>query len=150
MEMSLRSYLDIEFHPVFELDKIKHRKPTMWRYREAIPTGDDADIISFEEGFTPLTEIDIQGRRIIMKQDHLFPIGSYKDKGAAVLISEVKELRVRRVVEDSSGNAGCAIAAYGAKAEVECKIFVPESASPGKLAQIQLYGANLNRIPMRS
>jgi threonine synthase len=139
--------LDIDFQPVLELEKIASRKPTMWRYREAIPIKDDANIISFDEGFTPLTEIDLEGRRILIKQDHLFPTGSYKDRGASVLISKAKEIRVARVVEDSSGNAGCAIAAYCAKAGIGCEIFVPAGTSAGKVAQIQYYGAKLNRIP---
>jgi len=62
--------LDIEFQPVFELDKIKQRRPTMWRYREAIPIKDDKSIISFDEGFTPLTEIYFQEKRVFIKQDH--------------------------------------------------------------------------------
>jgi len=50
-------------------------------------------------------------------------------------------------VEDSSGNAGCAIAAYCARARVQCRIFVPQDTSAEKLAQIQSYGARLNKIP---
>jgi threonine synthase len=139
--------LDIDFQPVFDLEKIKMRRPTMWRYREAIPLKDNANIISFDEGFTSLTEVDFDGRKVLIKQDHLFPTGSYKDRGASVLISKVKELLVDRVVEDSSGNAGCAIAAYCARAAIGCEIFVPAGTSAGKVAQIQCYGAELNRVP---
>lgn len=139
--------LDIEYDPVFDPKKIKTRKPTMWRYREALPIEHDENIISFDEGFTRLTEILIDGRPVLIKQDHLFPTGSYKDRGASILISKVKELGITKVVEDSSGNAGCAIAAYCAKAEVDCDVFVPADTSTGKVAQIQAYGAKLNRIP---
>lgn len=139
--------LDIEFQPAFPIDKIRQRKPNMWRYREAIPISDDGNIITLDEGFTPLIPVEINGIRVLIKQDHLFPTGSYKDRGASVLISKVKELGIKNVVEDSSGNAGCAIAAYCAKGGIHCQIFVPEDTSPGKLAQIQLYGAKLNKIP---
>jgi threonine synthase len=54
---------------------------------------------------------------------------------------------VKRVVEDSSGNAGCAIAAYCAAAQIECAIYVPSDTSPGKLAHISAYGATLQKIP---
>ena len=141
------SILDIEFESIFDLEKIKKRKPTMWRYREAIPVEDDANIVSFDEGFTPLVEIDFYGQSDFIKQDQLFPSGSFKDRGASVLISKAKELKVKKVVEDSSGNAGCAIAAYCAKAKVECNIFAPEDTAAGKLVQIQLYGAKLNKVP---
>lgn len=139
--------LDIDFPPVFDLTRINLRKPTMWRYREAIPLEDDASIISLDEGFTPLTEVMIDGKAVFIKQDHLFPTGSYKDRGASALISKVRELGIKEVVEDSSGNAGSAIAAYCAKADINCHIFVPENTSAGKLAQIRHYGATLHQIP---
>jgi threonine synthase len=86
------------------------------------------------------------GRRVLLKIDYLFPTGSYKDRGATVLISKAKELGIKEVVEDSSGNAGSAIAAYCVRAGIGCKIFVPEATSHGKLVQIQAYGADLKRI----
>jgi len=139
--------LDIDFLPAFPIDRIRRRKPTMWRYREAIPLDQDLNLVSFEEGFTPLLPVEWAGKSVWVKQDHLFPTGSYKDRGASVLISKVKELGIRTVVEDSSGNAGCAVAAYCARADIRCRIFVPEDTSPGKLTQIQLYGASLQKIP---
>ncbi len=139
--------LDIVFEPVFPLQKITGRKPCLWRYREAIPIKDDAHVVSFAEGFTPLINITVAGKQILIKQEQLFSTGSYKDRGASVLISQVKALGIKRVVEDSSGNAGSAIAAYCANAGIECDIFVPAATSEGKLAQIFLYGARLHKIP---
>ena len=98
------------------------------------------------EGFTPLEEVEFDGNRVLIKIDYLFPTGSYKDRGAAVLISKMKEWGVQKVVEDSSGNAGSAIAAYCARAEIECEIYVPEGASPEKTVQIQAYGATLIKV----
>jgi len=141
------SFLDIEFEFSFDLEKIKSMEPTLWRYREAIPIHKDENIISFNEGFTPLSELTIDGKRPLVKFEQLFPTGSFKDRGASVLMTKAKELGVSKVIEDSSGNAGCAIAAYSAKAGIECEIFVPEETSPGKLAQIQMYGARLIKVP---
>ncbi len=139
--------LDIDFPPVFDLTRINQRKPNMWRYREAIPLKGNAFITSFDEGFTPLTEVMIDGKAIFIKQYQLFPTGSYKDRGASVLISKVKELGIKEVVEDSSGNAGSAIAAYCAQAGIGCHIYAPGNTSAGKLAQIRYYGAELHKIP---
>jgi len=108
---------------------------------------DDANIVSLGEGFTPMLKIAFGGRVAHIKQDHVFPTGSYKDRGATVLLSKVKELGIGHVVEDSSGNAGCAIAAYAAQAGVRCDIYVPESTSAAKLVQIRTCGATLHRIP---
>lgn len=118
----------------------------MWRYREAIPIHNDASILSMNEGFTPLEEIEFNGGGVLIKIDYLFPTGSYKDRGATVLISKMKEWGVQKVVEDSSGNAGSAIAAYCGKAGIGCDIYVPQYTSPGKLIQIQAYGATLKRV----
>ncbi len=139
--------LDIQFKPLLDPEKFRQRNPSLWRYREAIPIENDANIVSFNEGFTPLIPFQFDGTTVWVKQDYLFPTGSYKDRGAAVLISKVRELSVQSVVEDSSGNAGCAIAAYCARAGIECYIYVPGSTSPAKLAQIQMYGAKLKLIP---
>lgn len=140
------SVLDIEFRPVFDLARIRQRKPTLWRYREAIPIKNDAAIVSFDEGFTQLIPENFGGHRVFLKQDHLLPTGSFKDRGASVLVSKLRELGIGKIVEDSSGNAGTAIAAYCARAEIGCRIFVPQNTSPSKMSQIQLYGAELSRI----
>ena len=144
---SCGGFFDLHFTFDFDRVKIKSRGCTMWRYREALPVSDDGDIVSFGEGFTPLLETDIDGRDVLVKQEHLFPSGSYKDRGASLLVSKLKELGIRRVVEDSSGNAGAAVAAYCARAGIDCDIYVPSDTSKGKLAQIQMYGASLVKTP---
>ena len=99
-----------------------------------------------QEGFTPLEEVEFDGDRTLIKTDYLFPTGSYKDRGATVLMSKMKEWGVQKVVEDSSGNAGSAIAAYSAKAGIECEIYVPQYTSSEKTVQIQAYGATLRKV----
>jgi threonine synthase len=140
------SLLDLEVERHFRPEAVETRKATMWRYREALPVGDDRNIVSFDEGYTPLLKTDFAGRPVLVKQDHLFPSGSFKDRGASVLISKIKELDVAHVVEDSSGNAGSAIAAYCARAGIGCTVFVPDDSPSGKLAQIERYGAELVRV----
>ncbi len=140
------SPLDLLFLPQFLKKKILHRDSTLWRYREALPIKEDQVIVSLGEGMTPLEEMTFDHRPVWIKIDYLFPTGSYKDRGAAVLVSKVKELGIRKVVEDSSGNAGAAIAAYCAKAGIGCEVYVPQSTSPEKLVQIQMYGARLKRV----
>jgi threonine synthase len=140
------SYLDLQFEARFPIRKISNREPTLWRYREAIPILRDEHILSMGEGFTPLERTEFSGHPVFLKVDYLFPTGSYKDRGATVLVSKVKELGVEKVVEDSSGNAGSAIAAYCARGGIECDIYVPQKTSPGKLVQIEAYGANLRKI----
>ncbi len=140
------SFLDLEFESKFPIKRILKRIPTLWRYREAIPIDHETSVLSMKEGFTPLEEIAFNGNRILIKMDYLFPTGSYKDRGATVLISKMKEWGVQKVVEDSSGNAGSAIAAYCARAEIQCEIYVPQYTSSEKTVQIQAYGATLKKV----
>ncbi len=126
---------------------LPRRPATLWRYREALPLRHDENIVSLGEGFTPLLRLQRKNRSVWIKQEQLFPTGSYKDRGATVLISKVKELGIRQVVQDSSGNAGCAVAAYCARAGIACDIYVPEKTSPAKLTQIRSHGARLHLVP---
>lgn len=140
--------LHIESQLTFDLDAIAKAPINLWRYRSAFPLPDSAVPVSFSEGFTPLTEVDIGTKRqILVKQEQLFPTGSYKDRGASLLLSYAKAIGATEVVEDSSGNAGCSVAAYAAKAGIRCRILVPANTSPAKLTQIRGYGAELELIP---
>ena len=120
---------------------------SLWRYREALPIDAETDIVTLGEGMTPLMPLDVDEPEHFVKLDYLCPTGSYKDRGASVLLTHLKALRVESVVEDSSGNAGAAIAAYSARAGIHCTIYCPESTSKGKLKQISAYGAELKLVP---
>jgi threonine synthase len=115
----------------------------LWRYHQMIPLNNLSNIVSMGEGSTPLISLDWQGMNILVKMDQLFPTGSYKDRGATVMISKIKEWGLTEVVEDSSGNAGSAIAAYCAMAGIKCHIFAPASAPASKLKAIKVFGAHL-------
>jgi threonine synthase len=137
--------LDLRFESSFQPGMTAGRPHDQWRYRGALPVGDD--VVTMGEGWTPLLSVAFDGSALLIKQEQLFPTGSFKDRGAAVLMTHLCELGVERVVEDSSGNAGCAVAAYAAHAGIACDIYVPEDTSPAKTAQIEAYGATLHRVP---
>ncbi len=126
----------------FSIKEISTAIHSLWRYEAYLPVA-AKHAISLGEGFTPLLPLEISGKRVHIKQEQLFPTGSYKDRGATVLISLANSQGVTEVVQDSSGNAGCAIAAYAAHAGMDCEIYVPEKTADAKLAQIRLYGAKL-------
>jgi threonine synthase len=95
---------------------------------------------------TPLIEETFNNLRLFLKLDYLSPSGSFKDRGATVMVSKLRELGIAEIVEDSSGNAGSAIALYCARAGIRASIYVPASVSAGKLAQIAASGATIHRI----
>ena len=132
----------IEDAPLLTSAQIRTDVHSLWRYAEALPVHAETGI-SLGEGWTPLIPYRNAAREVLIKLDHLSPSGSYKDRGAALLLSRIRELEIERVVEDSSGNAGAAVAAYAAAAGISADIYVPGENSPGKLAQIRAYGATL-------
>ncbi len=119
----------------------------LWKYRACLPIDRDENIVSLGEGNTPLVPLEQNGRSFWVKLEQCSPTGSFKDRGASVLISKAKELGLRKVIEDSSGNAGCAMAAYAARAGIECHVYVPAATSPAKLVQMRSYGAHLVLVP---
>ena len=132
---------DLVFEPPsFELDQAEF---SMWRYQAMLPV---RSRVSIGEPITPVTEIELAGRRVDAKLDFLFPTGSFKDRGAAVFVSALKEAGVGRFIEDSSGNAGASMATYAARAGIACEVYCPASASGPKLAQIERSGAAIHRI----
>jgi threonine synthase len=139
--------LDIVFEAHFDLEAILARPRTLWRYREALPLIRGAEAVTLGEGCAPMLPMVIDGRQVWIVHDQLSPSGSYKDRGASLLISHAHSLGIREVIEDSSGNAGAAIAAYCARAGIACRILVPQGTSPDKTAQIQSYGADLTIVP---
>ncbi|GIV38524.1 MAG: threonine synthase [Thermonema sp.] len=140
------SVLDLHFSPRFPLERIGKRPKTLWRYWEALPIEHPSSVVSLSEGATPMHDIELEGKALKVKIEYMNPTGSFKDRGTAVLVSKLKEWGVRRVVEDSSGNAGASLAAYCAKAGIACDIFVPADTSPAKITQIKLYGAKVHLV----
>jgi threonine synthase len=59
------------------------------------------------------------------------------------MISRLRGLNIPAVVEDSSGNAGAAVAAYCARAGLACTVYVPASAPAAKISQIKASGARV-------
>jgi threonine synthase len=96
---------------------------------------------------TPVSRERMGEERIDLKLEYLAPTGSFKDRGASVLLSRLKEMGIEEILEDSSGNAGCSLAAYAAAAGIRCRVLVPENVPEGKALQIASYGAILERIP---
>lgn len=102
--------------------------------------------VSLGEMKTPMIKAKVAGMDLHLKVDYLCPTGSFKDRGAYTLINQLKEMGVEEIVEDSSGNAGAAIAAYAAAAGIKCGIYLPEHTSPGKIRQVEAYGATLVKV----
>ena len=113
----------------------------LWAFSEFIPV---EQRVSLGEGMTPLQQAPEWDAEF--KLEYVFPTGSFKDRGATTTLSRALELGAERVVEDSSGNAGAAIATYAARAGIDAEIYVPASVKASKLRAIEAAGATPVRV----
>ena len=138
-----------DFDGQLEIDprKIDENLPGIWRYSHYFGLHADSPTVYLGEGDTPLIWGKYAGRDVGYKLEYLNPTGSFKDRGAAILISLLKERGVRSAIEDSSGNAGASFAAYAACAGIKARVYVPDYTSAPKRKQVEAYGAEVIRVP---
>jgi threonine synthase len=122
---------------------------SVWCYQEIMGLYEVDKPLSLGAGQTPLVSMpwDKDAEEVFFKLEYISPTGSFKDRGTEVEANYLAAVGIRDVVEDSSGNAGASLAAYAARTGLHAAIFAPDSASPAKLSQIEVYGADLRRIP---
>lgn len=132
--------------PGITRDAIRAEDRSLWRYAAALPFIPD-DPITMGEGCTPLVPRVIAGASALLKCEWFAPTGSFKDRGASVMLSLLRAQGITDVLEDSSGNGGAAVAAYAAAGGMAATIFVPESTSPAKTVQARASGATIRLIP---
>lgn len=125
-------------------EQIDQSRRSLWRYRAALAL-DIVEPISLGEGCTPLIKSTLAGQPLC-KLEWFSPTGSFKDRGASVMLSALRQQGIARVFEDSSGNGGAAIAGYAAAGGLDATIFAPAGTSQAKLAQSRAYGAQLELV----
>ena len=124
----------------------------VWRFREFLPIADDVAVVSLGEGNTQLYDArrcaEYCGlQKLRLKHQGNNPTGSFKDTGMTVAVTQAKKLGMRRVVCASTGNTAASLAAYAARAAMECMIMAPAGqVSAAKLAQALDYGAKVQEI----
>ena len=130
---------------------LRERGPSLWRFRELLPVGSGESIVSFEEGSTPvpfLGEIpEAPNLSVHLKDDGGLPTGSFKARGMAVAVSRAKELGRKELYVPSAGNAGIALAAYGARGGLRTRIYLPERTPAPARQACALYGAEVIAVP---
>jgi len=127
-------------------EKILVDERHLWRYKSWMGNPVEKPV-TLGAGGTSLSKVRFQGREVLFKNEFINPSGSFKDRGVEVMINVLHAMGAQRVIEDSSGNAGASLAAYAARLGIHAEIYIPENASPQKLAQIAMYGAEIKLIP---
>jgi len=121
---------------------------SIWRYLPLLPVKSAPENRSLQVGGTPLVTFpDLAEEHgitdFLIKDDTRNPSGSLKDRASEVAIQHARQQGQEVMVAASTGNAGSSLAALTAFHGLESIIFVPASAPPAKLTQIQQYGAKL-------
>src|SRR3569833_352411 len=111
-------------------EELRGREASLWRYREWLPVDESTEIVSLGEGWTPLLSCRRLGahlglEHLLVKDEGQMPTGSFKARGMAVAVTKAKELGATSLAVPSAGNAGGAMAQYGARAGLPCHIFMP-------------------------
>ena len=134
-----------------DVSVIGGREPNLWRYRELLPVGDDAAVVTLGEGFTPLLPAARYGAhigvpRLLVKDEGLIPTGSFKARGAAVGVSRARELGIAHIAMPTNGNAGAAWATYAARAGMRASICMPVGAPVITRRECVAAGAELSLV----
>lgn len=127
-------------------DRIDRATRSLWRYRAAFPVAVAAPI-TMGEGCTPLVPRRLHGAEALVKCEWFMPTGSFKDRGASVMLSILRQQGIDAVLEDSSGNGGAAVSCYAAAGGMAATIMAPDSTSPAKTVQMRAHGAAVELIP---
>jgi len=125
---------------------------SVWRYAELLPVSDRSKIVSLGEGGTSLNKCVRLGgelglKNVYVKNEGENPTGSFKDRGMTVGVTKALELGMRRVACASTGNTSASLAAYAARAGLECIVLIPSGkVAFGKLIQAIIHGARVIQV----
>lgn len=129
------------------------RRPlSVWRYEELLPLHRASTRISLGEGGTNLHRSvrlakDLGIKVLHVKNEGENPTGSFKDRGMTVGVSKAIEIGAAKVACASTGNTSASLAAYAARAALECIVLVPSGKiALGKLAQALIHGARVLQL----
>jgi cysteine synthase B len=117
------------------------------------PAADAPDRLTDRIGDTPLLRLcsvasHLPERvRVYGKAEHLNPGGSVKDRPARAMVRAGRKSGAfaegQTLVDATSGNTGIAYALLGAAMDFPVRLFVPENATPERLATLRAYGAEV-------
>jgi threonine synthase len=131
-------------------EEVGRRAPSLWKYRELLPIRDDGAVVSLGEVEGPVVRLsgpsvgpDLE---LWAKDDGVLPTGSFKARGMTVAVSRALELGVKRLFAPSAGNAGIALAAYGARARLPVSVYLPASAGVRAVEAVAQYGAEVVKV----
>jgi len=123
-------------------ESIAEREPGMWKWRELLPF--DGEPVSLGEPETPIVALPkTGGPNLLVKDEGRLPTGSFKARGLAMAVTMAKQFGIDRVAMPTNGNAGAALAAYGARAGIETIVICPAETPEINVTETAAYGARV-------
>ncbi len=137
-----------DFSGGIDRSQLKFRQNSMWRYFEMLPVQSPDNVVSLGEGMTPILPLNNLSKnygfsQLDMKEEGLNPTGSFKARGISMAISKAKELGVTRCIVPTAGNAGGALSAYCAAANMQATVVMPSHTPKIFQDECKLFGAEL-------
>jgi threonine synthase len=129
-------------------DEIHGRLKGMWRWHELLPVCEAQNIITLGEGDTALLKLPRLGAslgltNLFVKEESSNPTGSFKARGLSAAVSKAKELGIKKVIIPTAGNAGGAMAAYAARADMQALIYMPKDTPNANIEESRIAGAEV-------
>ena len=129
-------------------EELARRPAGMWKWRELLPLPEGVEPVSLGEPETPLIELVGIGARQgtrppIVKDEGRLPTGSFKARGMAMAVSMAGHFGVERIAIPTNGNAGAALAAYGARAGIGTLVICPAETPDLNIRETAAYGAEV-------
>jgi threonine synthase len=126
-------------------DVLAAREPGMWKWRELLPMPDGCAPVSLGEPETPLIPLtQTGGPNLLVKDEGRLPTGSFKARGLSMAVTMAKHFGIERIAMPTNGNAGAALAAYGARAEIETIVICPAETPEINVRETAAYGARVH------
>jgi threonine synthase len=121
--------------------------PGLWRWAPLLPPVGEHSRVSLGEGRTPLIPLPShpEGLNVLLKNETSNPTWSWKDRPNCVSVSMAVAFGFPATAAISTGNHGCAAAAYSTAAGRNCVIFCHPDASSSQLALMTSYSARVIR-----
>ncbi len=137
-----------EMARVVSRERIEAGPASIWRYRDLLPLPDEAPVVTLGEGFTPLVRAERLGaelglRNLWLKNDTMNPTNSFKDRVVSVAVSWARAHGFETIACASTGNLAHSVAAYSARAGLECYVFMPADIEPAKVISTRVYEPNV-------
>jgi threonine synthase len=127
-------------------ESLASRTIGMWKWRELLPN--EGEPVSLGEAETPIVALPKTAERagaaeLLVKDEGRLPTGSFKARGLAMAVTMAKQFGIERIAMPTNGNAGAALAAYGARAGIEAVVICPAETPEINVTETAAYGARV-------